>query len=115
MYQMYPFYLLTNFKQLTITFSVTINGAQRVFNVANPDFNDNKNFYERHPDPTNLFNMIYRNDGKGLNSIDTGFFVMFKQGVLEFEDFNFTKSSNYANVSKWSWPLYKSKTMDGFK
>ena len=75
---------------LVYNFDLTINGTQRVFNVANPDFNDNKNFYERHPDPTNLFNMIYRNDGKGLNSIDTGFFVMFKQGVLEFEDFNFT-------------------------
>ena len=37
-----------------------------------------------------MFNLIYKNDGKGNGSPDTGFFVMFRQGQLQFADFNFT-------------------------
>lgn len=75
---------------LAYNFTLNINGATKPFNVVNPDLIDNGYFYERHPDPTNLFNLIYRNDGKGLNSVNTGFFVMFKQGNLDFQDFNYT-------------------------
>lgn len=75
---------------LAYTFNLSINGASKPFNVVNPDLIDNGYFYERHPDPTNLFNLIYRNDGRGLNSSNTGFFVMFKQGNLDFRDFNYT-------------------------
>ena len=75
---------------LAYNFTLNVNGATKPFNVVNPDLIDNGYFFERHPDPTNLFNLIYRNDGKGLNSVNTGFFVMFKQGILDFEDFNYT-------------------------
>jgi hypothetical protein len=75
---------------ITYNNSVNINGATKQFNIVNPDFKDNSHFYERHPDPTNLFNLIYRNDGKGTSSSNTGFFVMFRQGSLAFTDYNFT-------------------------
>jgi hypothetical protein len=75
---------------LAYSFNLSINGASKPFNIVNPDLIDNGYFFERHPDPTNLFNLIYRNDGKGLNSVNTGFFVMFKQGNLDFVDFNYT-------------------------
>ena len=75
---------------IVYNFDMTINGTPRKFNIINPDFVDNESFFERHPDVTNLFNMIYRNDGKGLSSANTGFFVMFRQGNLTFEDFNYT-------------------------
>lgn len=75
---------------IAYNFSLRINGGEKPFNVCNPDFEDNGYFYERHPDPTNLFNLIYRNDTKGLNSIDTGFFLFFRQGILNFENFNYT-------------------------
>jgi hypothetical protein len=75
---------------LAYNFTLNINGAAKPFNIVNPDLIDNGYFYERHPDPTNLFNLIYRNDGKGLSSSNTGFFVMFKQGNLDFRDFNYT-------------------------
>lgn len=71
-------------------FELSINGSNKVFNVVNPDFVDSSHFYERAPDPTNLFNLIYRNDSKGLSSQDTGFFVYFRQGNLQFQDFNYT-------------------------
>lgn len=71
-------------------YNATVNGVDRPFNIVNPDFVDNGSIFERAPDPTNLFNLIYRNDGKGLSSRDTGFFLMFRQGTLNFQDFNFT-------------------------
>ena len=73
-------------------FDMRINGTNKVFNIVNPDFVDNSHFYERSPDPTNLFNLIYRNDGKGISSKDSGFFVYFRQGNLVFQDFNYTAS-----------------------
>lgn len=76
---------------ITYNFNITSSGVTRPFNFVNPDFQDDGNFFERHPDPTNLFNMIYRNDGKGLASQDTGFFTMFRQGTLNFVDFNYTQ------------------------
>lgn len=75
---------------ITYNLELNVNGTDRVFNIVNPDFEDNSHFFERHPDPTNLFNMIYRNDSKGNSSRDTGFFVMFRQGSLQFRDFDFT-------------------------
>jgi hypothetical protein len=75
---------------VTYNFSISAEGVGRPFNVVNPDFIDNGYFFERHPDPTNLFNIIYRNDGLGLSSKNTGFFVMFKQGTLQFKDLDYT-------------------------
>lgn len=77
---------------IVYNFNVSINGTNKLFNVINPDFTDNGFFFERHPDPTNLFNIIYRNDSLGLSSANTGFFVMFKQGSLQFVDLNYTTS-----------------------
>jgi hypothetical protein len=44
---------------IAYNFTLRINGTERNFNVCNPDFEDEGYFYERHPDPTNLFNLIY--------------------------------------------------------
>lgn len=75
---------------IAYNFSLPVSGAQLPFNVVNPDFVDGSFFYEQHPDPTNQFNLIYRNDQLGLASANTGFFVMFKQGKLESKDLDFT-------------------------
>ena len=71
-------------------FTLSVDGSTKPFNVINPDFIDNGYFFERHPDPTDLFNIIYRNDSLGLASRNTGFFVMFKQGLLDFIDLDYT-------------------------
>lgn len=73
-------------------FNLTIENSTKPFNIINPDFVDNGFFFERHPDPTDLFNIIYRNDSLGLSSKNTGFFVMFKQGLLDFRDLDYTVS-----------------------
>ena len=75
---------------ITYNFNITVNGIARPFNIVNPDFVNDGYFYERHPDPTNLFHLLYRNDSKGLASQDNGFFTMFRQGQLQFRDFNYT-------------------------
>ena len=92
---------------IVYNFDINVSGTAKPFTAVNPDFKDNSHFFERHPDPTNLFNMIYRNDGKGTSSDNTGFFVYFRQGALAFEDFNYTsplenriETVNIANIGE---------------
>ena len=71
-------------------FKLSVNGISRNFEIVNVDFKDGGVFEEVHPDPANNFNILYRNDGYGISSSDTGFFVMFKQGTLETSTFEYT-------------------------
>ena len=79
----------------SIPFTATVSGNTIDFELANVDFNpgvtDNivssGNFYELAPDPLNSWNILYRNDGNGYGSNDTGFFFYFKQGTLGFADY----------------------------
>lgn len=75
---------------LVYKFKSDVNGVSRDFEYVNADFVDNGYFYERHPDPTNKFGIIYRNDGLGMSSKTNGFFLMFKQGILQSQLFNYT-------------------------
>jgi len=71
-------------------FELTVSGVNRAFQIVNPDFEDGGVFFERHPDRLNNFNLIFRNDGAGISSINSGFFVMFKQGLLQSVDYNYS-------------------------
>jgi len=75
---------------LAYSFNLNVSGVTRAFQAVNPDFEDNGVFSELPPDPINNFNLIYRNDGTGISSSNTGFFVMFKQGSLAYNDYNYT-------------------------
>jgi hypothetical protein len=44
--------------------------------------------YEPPPLPNGQFNVLFRNDQQGYLSANTGFFFLFKQGVLQNQDFN---------------------------
>lgn len=78
-----------------VPFTATVSGNTVEFELANVDFNpgvtDNiaasGNFYEIAPDPLNSWNILYRNDGNGYGSPNTGFFFYFKQGTLGFSDY----------------------------
>jgi len=48
--------------------------------------------YEEPPKPNALFNLLYRNDGYGNGSNNTGFFVYFKQGILQSQEFSLNDS-----------------------
>ena len=84
-------YQLNNVTRLNVTYPtiITINGQQYPVDVCNPDFIPNQTIFERDPDPINAFNFIYRNDSLGVSSVNTGFFLYFKQGNLINTDVNF--------------------------
>lgn len=72
------------------SFSANINGKQQSFEVVNPDIDVEKQaIVEMTPMPERMFQILYRNDGAGNSSHNTGFFVYWKQGSLGYEIFNF--------------------------
>lgn len=81
-------YRLNNVPNVEVAYNlnISIRGDQVPFDVVNPDFTDGEFFFERSPNPADNFHVIYRNDGEGLGSANTGFFLMFKQGTLERQD-----------------------------
>lgn len=72
-----------------LQFTANVGGESMNMEVVNPDINSDGMFFERHPEPQAQKNIIYRNDGNGFSSPNTGFFVYFKQGTLSFQDFQF--------------------------
>ena len=93
-------YRMNNVPNVEVAYNLNIplRGDQLPFDVVNPDFNDGEFFFERPPNPADNFHVIYRNDGEGLGSPNTGFFLMFKQGSLERQDIRFdfpTKNRTY--------------------
>lgn len=72
------------------SFSKSINGSQLNFDVVNPDIDiKSSSVVEMEPMPERMFQMLYRNDGAGNSSKNTGFFVYWKQGSLNSELYNF--------------------------
>ena len=72
--------------QVTVSFSATVGGTEDNFEICNSDFEDLAYFKEATPDPFAPWNIVYRNDGAGNTSTNTGFFCLFKQGQLNKTD-----------------------------
>lgn len=70
------------------TFSKTVAARSMAFELVSTTFKDSENFYEEPPVPGNQLGFVYRNDGKGPASANTGFYLLFKQGSLELADFS---------------------------
>lgn len=85
----------TSVPSSVIPFSINLSGNAVAMELANVDFNvgtttnilNSGNFFEIHPDPLNSWSVIYRNDGNGYSSVNTGFFFFFKQGSMGFKDY----------------------------
>lgn len=93
-------------------FSNKINNANATFSLYNPTINSTTNaVIEKDPDPYTNVDLLYRNDNSGFGSPNTGFFVGFKQGTLNFKDFQIDNglpnlavdinSDNVANGEVW--------------
>jgi hypothetical protein len=68
-----------------------VSGTSSSFNIISSDYdNDLKTFTEKSPNPEGSFGMYFKDDGKGINSVNTGFFFGVKQGTLQYQDFNIT-------------------------
>ena len=75
-------------RSVTHPFTSTVNGQTRSFEAV-PAYTDGDFIIEKSPAPENAFNVVYRNDQLGNSSKDTGFFIMFKEGALEYRDFQY--------------------------
>lgn len=71
-----------------VPFTSTVDGQNMAFELVSVTSLDQDYVYELPPEPTNQFNMLYRNDKLGYGSPETGFFFYFKQGRLQTFDFN---------------------------
>jgi hypothetical protein len=75
------------------TFSKIVAGRQMTFELVSTTFKGKEEVYEESPFPGNQLGFLYRNDGRGGTSSNTGFFLMFRQGSLELADFSISVPS----------------------
>ena len=75
-----------------IPFTSTIDTVNMPFEVVNATSAGQSYVYEPPPLPNGQFNVLFRNDQQGYSSSNTGFFFLFKQGVLQNQDFNLAES-----------------------
>jgi hypothetical protein len=69
--------------------SGNVNSNRNNFEIHGVEIDNSANvLIESAPDQNKSFDVVYKNDGQGIGSADTGFFVGFKQGNLQFTDIN---------------------------
>jgi hypothetical protein len=71
-----------------IPYTATVDTVNMPFEVVNSTSAGQSVVYEPPPLPNGQFNVLFRNDQQGFASANTGFFFLFKQGVLQNQDFN---------------------------
>lgn len=80
--------LNTRFADLDLTYSAKVGGDQMDFEVVNTDFDETLGITERTPSTEAALHLLYRTDGNGNASADTGFFMGFRQGTLKRTQYN---------------------------
>ena len=71
-----------------VPYTATIDGVNMPFEAVNATAAGKEFVYEPSPLPNGRFNILFRNDELGFASANTGYFFLFKQGVLQNQDFN---------------------------
>jgi hypothetical protein len=79
--------IVPNFK-----FNSTVGGIGTDFEVVSATSINREYLYEVPPKANGTFNMLYRNDNLGNDSIDTGWFMHFRQGEIQTFDFSVLES-----------------------
>lgn len=93
--------------EVVFNFSNSVNGTRAPFTTHSVYYNQNLGrLEEKEPNPNGVIDILYKNDNSGITSPNTGFFVGFKQGNLEYRDFiidsplpNLVLDINEANVA----------------
>ena len=75
-----------------IPYSTNVDGVNMPFEAVSGTSVGADYVYEPAPRPSGTFNILYRNDQLGFGSANTGFFLLFKQGVLQNQDFNLAEA-----------------------
>ncbi len=74
-------------------FASTVDNINMNFEIVNPTSIGESYIYEVDPyDSQSIFNLLYQNDSQGFGSINTGYFLYFKQGSLSSQTFTLTNS-----------------------
>lgn len=81
------------------TFQKNVAARSMTFEIVSTTFKNSEEIYEEAPVPGNQLGFIYRQDGKGPASANTGFYLMFKQGSLELADFDIAVPTTNERVS----------------
>lgn len=76
----------------TQSFNAIVENTNMPFEVVSASSAGQTYIYEPDPIPSGKFNVLYRNDNLGNNSVNTGYFLYFKQGSLAAQDFNLAQS-----------------------
>ena len=95
-------------------FNASIGGVNRNFEIVPSSINDSDSIYERQPVNGTGLTYAYRSDGTGDSSNNTGFFMLFKQGTMQFRDFsvnsattNFVQNIDVENINDTDVWLFK--------
>ena len=75
-----------------LPYTSTVDGINMPFEAVSSTSEGRDYVYEPAPRPSGVFNILYRNDQLGFGSDNTGFFFLFKQGVLQNQDFNLAEA-----------------------
>lgn len=96
------------------SFTKSVDGRNLQFEIVSTTFSDQTYIYEEPPAVGNRLAFVYRNDGRGNASSNTGFFVHFRQGILNQGTFTVDQPStneiidiNAFNINNDDVWLYK--------
>jgi hypothetical protein len=76
-----------------------VDGVAMPFEAVSATTQGRDYVYEPAPQPNGAFNVLYRNDQLGFGSNNTGFFFLFKQGVLQNQEFNLAEAVTNRTVN----------------
>jgi hypothetical protein len=79
-------------------FNKTVDGRTMAFEITSTTFSEQNYIYEEAPRIGNHLACIYRDDGKGLGSTSSGFFLNFVQGTLNTGLFTVAQPSSNQSV-----------------
>lgn len=84
----HQFYNLNNEPdQIKFDISGKASGLTATYNIVSINYNESTtNINEQSPNRNSTFGIVYKSDGNGISSNNTGFFVGVKQGTLQFKD-----------------------------
>jgi len=71
-----------------IPYTSVVDEISMPFELVSATAKGSSQLYEPAPRPDSPFNIVYKNDQLGFGSPNTGYFFLFKQGVLQNQDFN---------------------------
>ena len=82
-----------------IPYAATIDGVNMPFEAVTATSIGRDYVYEPSPVPNTAFNMLFRSDQLGFSSANTGYFFLFKQGILTNTDFNLAERISNRTVN----------------